>query len=180
MFIDTLYQRRSKRRFARKKVEPEKVETLVKSALLAPTSRNLFPWEFILVDDPELLKKLSEAKPHGASFLADAPLGIVVAGDTDKSDTWIEDASIASILIQLAAEDLGLGSCWIQIRNRKTESGESSEGYVRKALGLPDTMGVVSVIAVGYPDETKPAYSDSDLQYGKVHYNRFGEKYKRP
>jgi nitroreductase len=180
MITDTLYNRRSKRRFARKKVEPEKVETLVKSALLAPTSRNLFPWEFILVDDPALLENLSKAKPHGASFLADAPLGIVVAGDTGKSDTWIEDASIASILIQLAAEDLGLGSCWIQIRNRKTESGESSEGYIRKALKLPDNMGVVSVIAVGYPKETKPAYSDSDLHYGQVHSNQYGEKYKRP
>lgn len=177
MVIDILYNRRSKRRFSQQKVEREKVDSLVKSALLSPTSRNLYPWEFIVVDDPLLLEELSRAKPHGASFLAGAPLGIVVTGDTNKSDTWIEDCSIASILIQLAAEDLGLGSCWIQIRNRKAESGESSEAYVRKACGLPDGKGVVSIIAVGYPDEEKSAYTDSDLQFDKVHSNRYGEKY---
>ena len=69
-------------------------------------------------------------RASGADFLKDAPLAIVVLADPLASDVWIEDASIASILIQLQAEDLGLGSCWIQVRERYTATGMPADEYI--------------------------------------------------
>ena len=106
--IEVLLKRRSTRNFTSKKIEPEKIEKLLQTALLSPTAKNLLSSEFILVQDKKTLKKLSTAKPSGGIFLNEAVLGIVIVGNSDKTDDWIEDASIAAINIQLEAEDLGL------------------------------------------------------------------------
>ena len=116
--INLLRKRRSIRVYEDRKIELEKIEILKEAILRSPSSRNINPWEFIFVDDKELLIKLSKAKEHGSEFLESAALGIVVCGNEKKSDVWIEDCSIASILVQMVAQSLGLGSCWIQIRNR--------------------------------------------------------------
>jgi septum formation protein len=74
----------------------------------------------------------------GAAFLADAAMAVVVMADPLASDVWIEDASIASIMIQLQAEDLGLGSCWIQVRERFTATGiEETYPDTLKAEEIP-------------------------------------------
>lgn len=91
---------------------------------------------------------------------------------------WVEDTSIASIIIQLEAETLGLGSCWIQIRNRMFEDNKPAEDYVKELLNIPDNYKVESIIAVGYPDQTRPAYTDDYLAYTKIHENGFGKRYK--
>ena len=90
MFMDLIAKRRSIRRFTADKVEAEKVELLKEAALLAPSSRGINPWEFIVVTDRSLLANLSAAKPHGSTFLKDAPLGIVVCADPQKSDLKVE------------------------------------------------------------------------------------------
>lgn len=158
-------------------MEKKIVDVLAKAALLSPSSRGIKPWEFIIVDDTILLKKLSEAKKHGSQFLKTAPLGIVVCADSTKSDVWVEDTSIASILIQLAAEKMGLGSCWIQIRNRMHDDIITAGEYVKELLSLPEKYNVESIIAVGYPWEKKEEYQESDLLFNKVHKNKFNEKY---
>ena len=84
-----------------------------------------------------MLEKLSHCKAQASQFIADAPLAIVVTADPLVSDVWIEDASIASIIIQLQAEDMGLGSCWVQVRERFTASGMPSDEYVREVLDIP-------------------------------------------
>src|ERR1043166_6616426 len=117
--IELLRKRRSIRKFSAEKIAPEAVETLIEAALRAPSSRGINPWEFILADNPEMLGKLSKAKQHGSEFLKNAPLAIVVCADSSKSDVWIEDCSIAAVIIQLTAVSLGLGSCWAQIRERR-------------------------------------------------------------
>jgi nitroreductase len=109
--LDIFYNRRSTRKFSDQPIEEEKIKKILTAALLAPSSRGLRPCEFILVNDPVLLGKLSISKPHGASLLKHAPLAIIIAGDKTLSDVWVEDCSIASIFIQLEAEALGLGSC---------------------------------------------------------------------
>lgn len=171
--IELLRKRRSIRKFRQEKVPPELVKTLVEAALRSPSSRGINPWEFILVDDPGLLLKLSAAKQHGAGFLKDAPLGIVVCADTRKSDVCIEDCSIAAIIIQLTALSLGLGSCWAQMRNRAHDSGESSETFIRGVLGLPEAMMVEAVIGLGFPAERKESLPESALQYEKIRYNHW-------
>ena len=175
MFLSLVQKRRSIRQYKDKPVEPEKIDRLIEAALRAPSSRGFNPWEFVVVADGVLLEKLSKAKPHGASFLKYASLGIVVCVDPEKCDVWIEDASIASIYIHLAAESMELGSCWIQIRKRMHDQTKTADQYIRELLNVPENLNVESIIAIGYPAEMKSPHSKEDLQYDKVHYNVYGK-----
>lgn len=170
--LDLLYRRRSIRKYKVEKLSPETVQTLIRAALLSPSSRGLRPWQFIVVEDAGVLGRLALSRP-GAGFIKDAALGIVIAADPEKSDVWIEDASIAATILHLTAEALGLGSCWIQIRERQRSEGETAEEYVRGILGIPENLKVAAMIAVGYPAEHKPAYAEDDLKFDKIHRNKF-------
>ena len=176
MFISLIETRRSIRKFLKRGIEDQKINVLVQAALLAPSSRGSQPWELILVTEKKLLAALSQAKKHGSAFLRNAPLGIVLCGDPDQSDVWIEDCSIASTLILLAAQSLGLGACWIQIRGRMHDEVETAQAYVSRLLGIPEKLELEAIIAVGYPDENKPAHSRHQLSYENVHLNRYGER----
>ena len=174
MFLKLIESRRSIRKYADRRVAPDKIDKLVEAALRSPSGRSINPWFFIIVDDRERLERLSGSKPHGASFLKNAPLAIVVCADPAKSDTCVEDASIASIFIHLAATSLGLGSCWIQIRNRIRDDGSTAEKFVVDELGLPEGTMVQSIVAIGYPDEIKAGRAKDSLQNDKMYYNTFG------
>ncbi|NMA65788.1 MAG: NAD(P)H nitroreductase [Clostridiaceae bacterium] len=173
MMYELIKSRRSIRKFQNKEIEKEKIDTILKCALLSPSSRSLRPWEFVVVTDKKVLHELSKCREHGAKFLADAPLGVVVIADPEKCDVWVEDASIASIIIQLAAHKLGLGSCWIQSRKRTALNGQKTGEYIKELLGIPSKYEVECIIAVGYPDEEKDAYTEAHLLYDKIHYNSF-------
>lgn len=171
--IDLLRGRRSVRKYADRAVEPEKIEILKEAALRSPSGRSLRPWTFVFVDDRAILAELAGAKPHGGGFLAGAALGVVVCADAAKSDTWVEDCSIAAILLQLAAHSLGLGSCWVQIRGRSHADGRPSEAHIRELLGLPDTLSVQAVISIGYPAEHPKAVPGDRLDWDKIKGNRW-------
>ncbi len=171
--IELLRARRSIREYADRPIESEKLELLKEAVLRAPSSRNIDPWEFIFVDDRGLLRKLASCKPHGAEFLAHAALAIVICGDSHESDTWIEDCSIASILVQMVAQSLGLGSCWVQVRMRMFDDGTTSEQYVQELLKMPAHIKVESIIAVGYPAERRELVPREDLKYDKVRLNTY-------
>ena len=173
MLYDLLISRRSIRKYQKKEVEKEKVDILLKSALLAPSSRSIRPWQFIAVDEADLLLKLSLCREPGPKYLAEAPLAIVVLADYSVSDVWIEDASIASTFIQLTAQDMGLGSCWIQVRERNHTEDESAEEYIRSILEIPEQFSVECILAIGYPAEEKKPQEEETLLYQKLHYNRF-------
>jgi len=173
--IELLRARRSIREYTDQPLEPEKLELLKEAVLRSPSSRNLDPWEFIFVDDRELLKKLAACKPHGAEFLAQVALGIVIGGNSQESDTWIEDCAIASILVQMVAQSIGLGSCWVQVRNRRFDDQTTSEQYVQKLLQIPEHIKVESIIAVGYPAEKRDPLPRADLKAARVHANIFGK-----
>lgn len=172
-----LQTRRSIRSYKEDPVEREKIDILVQSALLSPSSRALKPWEFIVVDDKPILQKLSQAKDHGSSFLQNAPLGIVVLGDSARCDVWVEDCSIAALIIHLTAASLGLGSCWIQIRKRNHDQNQSADAFVRQVLGIPDHLSVEAIIAIGYPQEAKNPHNPPALPQAKVHHNAFTKPY---
>ncbi|MCK5349278.1 MAG: nitroreductase family protein, partial [Desulfobacula sp.] len=105
-----------------------------------------------------------------------AALGIVVCADVSKSDVWVEDASIASVFIHLAAHDLGLGSCWIQIRKREHNPGKTADAYIKELLKIPDNIMVESIIAIGYPDEVKKGHTKDSLQFHKVSFNTYAKE----
>lgn len=171
--LELLKTRRSTRKYTDSQVAKADLDKILKAALLAPSGKNIRPLEFIVVEDKETLLQLETCKHPGAVALKTATLAIVVIGDMEKSDTWMEDASIASILIGLEAEALGLGSCWIQNSKRKSQTGENSEEAVRKVLGIPANYGVLCMIAIGHKEETVKAYDESNLNFTKVHYGKY-------
>ena len=176
--IELVRKRRSIRSYTKKPVDRQALDLLVETLLRAPSSRNINPWEFIVVDDRGLLQQLSTAKTHGSAFLKGAPLGIVVCADSTKSDVWVEDCAIAAILVQMTAESLGLGSCWIQIRQRPHDGDTTAEAYIQELLGLPEQIRVESIISIGHPHERRQPLGADALQYGKVRHNRFSEPFK--
>lgn len=180
MFISLIQKRRSIRKFLDKRVEAEKIDVLMEAALRSPSSRGFNPWEFILVTEKTLLERLSKAKSYGSAHLKNAPLGIVVCAEPDKSDVWIEDSSVATTFIQLAAESLGLGSCWLQIRERMHDDTKTAEEYISEVLNIPKKLKVLSMVAIGYPDEKKPPHSKEELQYEKMNLDVYGKSYKNP
>jgi nitroreductase len=180
MFMSLLTKRRSIRRYTNRPIEKDKIDFLLEAALRAPSSRGFDPWEFVVVSDRELLSRLAQAKEHGSAFLKDAALGIVVCADSSKSDVWMEDASIATIILQLAAEALGLGSCWIQIRARAHRLDRTSQEYVAELLRLPADMMVEAIVALGYPAEAKPPHPKEKLRWRQVHAQVFGTPYPFP
>jgi nitroreductase len=175
--IDLLRTRRSIRKYAQKPIDSKTINVLLEALLRSPTSRNGKSWEFIVADDRELLSKLSRAREQGSQHLRDAPLGIVVCADSAKSDVWVEDCSIAAILVQMTAHDLGLGSCWIQIRNRKHTEMTSAEQYIQSLLGLPQHIRVECMVSIGYPNEIKNPIPDSELDYNKIKHNHYSRTY---
>lgn len=173
--IELFKTRRSIRKYVNKKIELEKIEKLKQIALMSPTAKNKRGWEFVFVENKETLKKLSEVKPTGGKMLEDAALGIVIAVSDKDNDAWIEDGSSVSAYLHLAAHDLGLGSCWVQIRNRMKdyEKGIYSEQLITEMLGIPDNLKIVCILAVGYPDEDKPEYDIEKLDYSKIHNEKY-------
>lgn len=164
------------RKFTDEELTQEQVVELMKAALMAPTSKRSNAWQFILVDDKETLKKLSLCKEQASQFIADAVLAIVVCADPLASDVWIEDASIASIYIQLQAEDLGLGSCWVQVRERFTANGTDSGEYVHGVLDIPLQLQVLNIVAIGHKGMERKPFNEEHLQWDKIHLNKYGGK----
>jgi len=173
--LNLLLNRRSTRKFKEQQISEEQVRYLLKCALLSPSSKNKRPWNIIIVKDRETLNALSGCKPHGAAFLKNSPIAFVITGDPTISDVWIEDASIVSIDIQLAAETLGLGSCWSQIRNRMHNDTQSAENYIRHLLNIPENINVLSIIGAGYKEKDRTPYSEEDIEWNKVYFEKFGE-----
>ena len=162
-------KRRSCRKFTDQQLDPDQVKAIVEAGLLAPTSMNRRPCQFTLVDDKELLEQLSHCKSQGADLLAGCAIAIVVSANPSVSDVWVEDAAIASSYIQLQAESLGLGTCWVQVRNRMYDNENTSSEWVKNLLNMDGAQHVVSIIAIGHKDAPRPQASLDQLQWEKVH-----------
>jgi nitroreductase len=175
-FFKLAQVRRSTRKYKPDVIPVDIITKLQQVLLMSPASKRSNPWEFIFVDDKEILTLLADCKPHGASFVKDAPLAVVIIADPAKSDVWVEDTSIASIYVQLAAEDMGLGSCWVQVHKRMHASGEMSSEYIKKILGIPQHFEVESIISIGYKNETRSEFDLEQLQYSKIHTNTYSPK----
>jgi nitroreductase len=170
---ELLVSRHSIRKFLELPIEDEKIELLKKAVILSPTGNQKNHWDFIFIRNKLMLNKLSKSKIHGSKLIAGAHLAVVIVGDPTISDTWIEDCSIASILLQLQALDLGLGSCWVQINKRQHNNSTSSEQFVKQLLEIPESKGVLSIIAIGYPAEKKAPISESKILYHKINDEKY-------
>ncbi len=168
--IKAIQTRRSIRKYTGKTVNPEIIRQLLESGMYAPTARNIQPWHFIVVDEREMLDKLSVAHPY-AKMLREAPLAILVCGDKrlQEADGYIiQDCSAATQNIMLAAHALGLGSVWLGMYPR-----EERMQAVSGLLGIPGHILPVSLISIGYPAEEKEA--PSRYRTERIHHNSFRE-----
>jgi nitroreductase len=172
--LEMLRKRRSIRRFEPRAISIEIRRTLEEALLRSPTSRNRRPWRFVFVDDRQTLVQLSDCKPHSSEFVSEAPLVVVIAANEAECDVWIEDCSIAAITLQYAAQNLGLGSCWVQVRLRGHDGEAGAEAHVRNCLGIPAEYRVGAMVALGHPAEKKRGVPGSALDRSKIHYGRFG------
>jgi len=172
-FAELITKRRSIRQYTDKTLSASDVEKIMKAALMSPSSKNSQPWQFVLIEDKETLRKLSLSKPTGAAFVENCALAIVVLSDPLQSGAHIEDAAIAATYIQLQAEDLGFGSCWIQIRGRETENGYDSEQYIRDLLEIPLQLTVGCIIAIGDKAKEGKPHNEEKLQWEKLFVERY-------
>lgn len=172
-FHELLVNRRSIRKYTAEKIDPEHVRLILEAGLLAPTSKSARAWQFIVVEDEEMLEKLSACKTMGAGPIAKCALAVVVAVDSTMTEPWIEDASVAASYMQLQAAALGLGSCWIQVRDRFTADGTPSNEYVQDALGIPETCPIVCILTFGHKNEERKPQDTSKLKWENVHIGKF-------
>lgn len=167
--IEVMLKRRSTRKFNDEKITKDELDKILTSALLAPTSMNRKPCNFLVVENKDILNELSESKDHGAGLLKHASKAIVVVADSLIADTWIEDSSIALTHMHLMATELGLGSCWVQIHLR-SKNGVDSEEIVKNILNIDDHYRIVGILALGHSDNIPKAYDLTDIDKNKIHF----------
>ena len=170
--IGLLSNRRSIRKFTPQAVSEQHIEKLLAAGLLAPSSKDTRPVELVAVRDRTVIKALAACRDSGTMPLNTASLVVAVTANTGKADVWVENASIAAILVQLEAEKLGLGSTWVQMRLR-TNSGKSAEDEVRKTLGIPANYGVLCLLAIGHKDEIKRPRQLDEADWARTHSEHF-------
>lgn len=165
---DAILTRRSIRKFKSNAIPEELIEKILRAGMQAPSARNKQPWHFVVVRDREMLNKISDVHPY-AYMLKEAPVGIVICGDSNIETTIdyiVQDCSAATQNMLLAAHDFGLGAVWLGIYPR-----EQRVNALRELLDIPQNIIPISMIAVGYPDEEK-SYEDR-FKPERIHYEKW-------
>ena len=171
--LEIMRNRRSVRSYTGEAVAEEKLDMILKAGLLSASGKNLKPWEFVVVRDREVLAKLSGSRAAGAAMLEHADCAVVVVGDTEKTDVWTEDCSVAMANMHLMADCLGVGSCWVQGRLREASDGRTTECYIRELLGIPERFGVEAILSLGMTAEHPEAHTLEELPMEKIHREKF-------
>jgi len=163
--IEPILKRRSIRSYTSEPITDEEVKTLLEAGMAAPSASNKKPWHFIVVTDREKLDKISNYGTHW-QMLLEAPLGIVVCGDRSISEMyWVQDCAAATENILLAVTMMGLGAVWLGCHPRQERVTPTKE-----ALGIPDGIEPLAVIAIGHPAEEK----EPRTQYDEANVHRNG------
>lgn len=163
--LENIFSRKSVRKYLPKPVEKEKLELILKAGMAAPSGKDVRPWEFIVIDDRATLDSMAAVLPY-AKMLKEAPMAIVVCGDTTKSSYWYVDCSAAAQNILLAAEALELGAVWTA-----TYPYAERMEVVKQYTGIPDEINSLCVIPVGYP--AMPHSPKDKWEATRVHHNKW-------
>lgn len=170
-FKQLLAKRRSIRKFRAEAVPEEVLETLLAQTLGAPSSRNSRSTRLLVVERPDLIVRMAGMRDYGSAFMQDAPLAVVVLGDTAKSDLWQVNAAISATVLQLACVDAGLASCWVHVDGRPCRKdapeGVQAADYLRGFLPIPEGCNPLCAIAIGYSDHT-PAPLPAGDDIGRI------------
>ena len=177
--LSTFQHRHSIRKYTAAPIADAALTQIIQAGLLSASSRSIRPWEFIIVKDKDMLRRLSECRTGAARMLAGADAAIVVIANAETSDVWIEDCSIAMANMHLMADSLSVGSCWIQGPLRTATAADSgtdsvtTEDYVRECLHFPEGYKLEALLSLGMPAEDKTPTELSELPLEKVHYEKF-------
>jgi nitroreductase len=165
-FIQTIFSRRSIRKYTTEPVSEANIKTLLEAAMAAPSASNRKPWQFVVVTERQTLDALAEAHPHG-KMLFQATLCIAVCGDlTEMERYWVQDCSAATENLLLAATALGLGAVWLGVYPK-----DDRVAFVRPILDLPETITPLNLISIGHPAEEKEPRTQYDES--RVHRERW-------
>ena len=168
-FEQLCQKRRSVRKYTSQPIEQEKIDYMLRCALMAPSAKRTCPWVFIVVRDEAKLRPLAGCRTYGSQMFNTATAAIVIALDPTLCDnTWMADGAIAAENILLAAAEQGLGACWCHVYER-----EGAPELVKQLCGIPEPFEVLCVIALGYPDEEKRPFELDRLKYEKIHNEKF-------
>ena len=168
--LEIMRSRRSVRRYTDEKISDESLKKILSGALLAPSGHSKYPCEFIVVKNRELLEKMSHCRKGVAKMLEGAAAAVVVIADKNKSDTFVEDSCVAMMNMELVATSLGIGNCWIQIRNREAEDDSASEEYLRGLLNFPENFACQAILSLGYPAKPPRVRELDKLSFDKISY----------
>lgn len=169
--MTNILQRKSVRSYTNAPVSREQIDTLLRAAMAAPTGKDMRPWKFVVVNDPEAMKSLAAELPK-AKMLQEAPIAIAVCGDlsvTDKdgksSTNWTFDCSAATENLLLAAEAMGLGAVWTGVYpyDERLEA-------VKRALNLPDHIIPLALVPIGHPKgdpQPKDKYDAANIHFNQ-------------
>ncbi len=167
-FKDLVQKRRSIRKFTDEEISSEQLQLILRAALMSPTSKGTRAWHFIVVDDKDMLEKMSNVREMGSQFVAGAAVAIVVLGDRDVTDAWVEDAALAAVTMQYQAAELGLGSCWCHIRNRFSAVQEPADNLLRFLLKYPENLTAECIIGIGHPAIERKLQDEDGLKWENV------------
>lgn len=156
-FKELIRARRSVRKFSERRVERSLIhDILTEVARYAPSSRNSHSTRFLVVDNPEVLEKISQMRDYGASLIKGVPMAVVVMGDKSKTDLWQVNCSISTTMLLQGLVEAGLKGCWVHVEGRPVKQaepeGERADSYLRALLSIPQEYGILSVVACGYSD----------------------------
>ena len=160
--IEVLKTRRSVRAYKGNPVPRKTIEDIVDCGRLVPTAINIQPWDFVVVTDPDVVRRIAGTTDHG-KFIADAPVCVLVLCRDTKY--YLEDGSAATENILLAARAHGLGSCWVA-GDKKPYAAE-----ICRLVGAPQDHRLVSLIPIGYTAEG-PEKSKRPLS-GVLHWEKY-------
>lgn len=178
--LKAILHRRSVRKYTEENIPEEKLNAILYAGLSAASSKNRRPWEFIVVRDKHMLSQLGTCRQGANALLEKCDAAIVVAADAELVDVWVEDCASAITQMHLAADTLGIGSCWLQVRLRTSPDGAcETQEVVRNLLGIPEKYGVMAILTLGMPAEHPGARNIEDLPLEKIHYEHFDKRYNQ-
>ena len=166
--IDTIYDRRSVRKYIDKEVNPDIVDEILRAGMFAPSGCNKQPWHFVVFNEKDLIQEIKAMHPY-ASALSTAPVCIMVCGDTEKEMApgfYQVDCSAAIENMLLCAKALGLDTCWMGIYPWEKTMKDFSDYFK-----LPENIKPYSLIAVGYGAEKRERPERFDA--GKIHIDKW-------
>ena len=163
---EILFRRRSVRKFTDRKVDRQTIDKILEAALTAPSSKNTRSSRFMVVDDPTMLERISQMRDSGSAFVKNAPMAVIVLGDTALTDLWVDNCAISATILQLATEEQGLGSCWVHVNGRPRKKDAPDMGtaaeYLRKLLPIPASWSPLCVVALGYAADYPAPHTAGD------------------